>query len=677
MTSTKLNEEEKKISSVLQKTILKNFNGYLSTIEYFRDNLINQNNLLKNKFKQSFKEERDYLNINGPSIYDRDVFSIDVINENFYSDNICITNSENVPKGIFCYPINRNYRPEDNLSKTYMMKFNNYGTYDFVLSNTYKSLINKFVILPNTRNDEIVLNKEFIIWTFCLIIKKLNSNEKLNFEKTCHIIKRIAEFFNKKFECIYKIISHFLSNYIFHKNKKTSNTNLSSIKKYREYYCQICYEYSCKLHYYTSKEIISIDSLKDAKGKQIKFCRTKFKKLCPLIQFTISNKEKLIRNNSTSCADLGLNLNCWKTSGKSFEKNDDHFQTLVKYFNLNFSCIEIYILSLLFASEIMIHPCSLKNNVFYGNSRITCNLLFKIYNIFNFDKFIFYSAVDNFIKIQNNDIPLTNFTIRKEIIKVIEIKKISPSNRNKFQHSRIIYDYSPCVHEGSCNKSNCSCMKSRGYCEKFCSCRSYCDNLFKGCECTNGCKMSDDENNSNCLCVSNGRECDPDLCHKQSENTFNYAQNLCSYNNMNISYHRFKKICLAKSVIIDHYGVFALDNIEPHELICEYTGEVINKKETERRYVFFDWIDMNYIFGLSKESDIDAFKFVSKMRYVNHSSHGYENAYARIKYVRGNYRIGLYALRYINSGEEILFDYRIQYGQPYWLIRYNNQYGKN
>ena len=63
------------------------------------------------------------------------------------------------------------------------------------------------------------------------------------------------------------------------------------------------------------------------------------------------------------------------------------------------------------------------------------------------------------------------------------------------------------------------------------------------------------------------------------------------------------------------------------------------------------------------------------MRCVNHSSHGYENCYAKIKFVKGNFKIGLYALRLIRKGEELYFDYKIDSNLG-WLSRYNRLYGK-
>jgi SET domain-containing protein len=60
-------------------------------------------------------------------------------------------------------------------------------------------------------------------------------------------------------------------------------------------------------------------------------------------------------------------------------------------------------------------------------------------------------------------------------------------------------------------------------------------------------------------------------------------------------------------------------------------------------------------------------------RFVNHSSNGFQNSYARGKYVRGINRIGLFALRKINRGEELFFDYLMKENVP-WLAKYNRYY---
>ena len=70
--------------------------------------------------------------------------------------------------------------------------------------------------------------------------------------------------------------------------------------------------------------------------------------------------------------------------------------------------------------------------------------------------------------------------------------------------------YQPCLHEGPCTLSNpdCHCMQTGAFCEKFCHCPMDCPHRFPGCTCKGACLLN------NCLCCAEGRECDPDLCHK-------------------------------------------------------------------------------------------------------------------------------------------------------------------
>lgn len=70
--------------------------------------------------------------------------------------------------------------------------------------------------------------------------------------------------------------------------------------------------------------------------------------------------------------------------------------------------------------------------------------------------------------------------------------------------------YQPCLHEGPCTASNpdCHCMQTGTFCEKFCHCPMDCPHRFPGCACKGTCLLN------YCLCCAEGRECDPDLCHK-------------------------------------------------------------------------------------------------------------------------------------------------------------------
>ncbi len=76
--------------------------------------------------------------------------------------------------------------------------------------------------------------------------------------------------------------------------------------------------------------------------------------------------------------------------------------------------------------------------------------------------------------------------------------------------------YQACLHDGPCTLSNkdCFCMKNGTYCEKYCNCSIDCPHRFPGCSCKGACLLN------NCLCCAEGRECDPDLCHKCGASLF-------------------------------------------------------------------------------------------------------------------------------------------------------------
>lgn len=84
------------------------------------------------------------------------------------------------------------------------------------------------------------------------------------------------------------------------------------------------------------------------------------------------------------------------------------------------------------------------------------------------------------------------------------------TNNNNQKLTSVKAAYQPCLHDGPCtlNNPDCHCMKNGTYCEKFCNCSIDCPHRFPGCTCKGACLLN------NCLCCAEGRECDPDLCHK-------------------------------------------------------------------------------------------------------------------------------------------------------------------
>jgi len=115
--------------------------------------------------------------------------------------------------------------------------------------------------------------------------------------------------------------------------------------------------------------------------------------------------------------------------------------------------------------------------------------------------------------------------------------------------------------------------------------------------------------------------------------------------------------CEARQSPIHGSGVYARKFIPAETRILEYVGEKINKEESERRA----WAQMEhaeetgnaavYIFTLSKKWDIDGNVPWNLARLVNHSCD--PNCQTWIE----NKRIFYYALRDIEPGEELTFDY--------------------
>jgi SET domain-containing protein len=115
--------------------------------------------------------------------------------------------------------------------------------------------------------------------------------------------------------------------------------------------------------------------------------------------------------------------------------------------------------------------------------------------------------------------------------------------------------------------------------------------------------------------------------------------------------------CEVRGSEIHGRGVYARCFIPGKTRICEYVGEIIDKKQSARRGVALHAKSMEtgdaavYIFTLSKNFDIDGNVPWNTARLINHSCSPNCEAW-----IEGR-RIFIHALRDIRAGEELTYDY--------------------
>ena len=89
--------------------------------------------------------------------------------------------------------------------------------------------------------------------------------------------------------------------------------------------------------------------------------------------------------------------------------------------------------------------------------------------------------------------------------------------------------------------------------------------------------------------------------------------------------------------------------------IMEYVGEIIDVETADMRGTLYDREGTSFLFDLNADQVIDAAKFGSRSKFLNHSSD--PNVSVRTVLVNGQNRISMRTRRAVAAGEELYFDY--------------------
>lgn len=104
-------------------------------------------------------------------------------------------------------------------------------------------------------------------------------------------------------------------------------------------------------------------------------------------------------------------------------------------------------------------------------------------------------------------------------------------------------------------------------------------------------------------------------------------------------------------------GLFCKRDIECGEMVVEYAGQVIRSVLCDKREKEYEAKGMGcYMFRIDEQTVVDATVHGNAARFINHSCE--PNCYSRIVDIFGKKHIIIFALRRIQRGEELTYDYK-------------------
>ena len=116
---------------------------------------------------------------------------------------------------------------------------------------------------------------------------------------------------------------------------------------------------------------------------------------------------------------------------------------------------------------------------------------------------------------------------------------------------------------------------------------------------------------------------------------------------------------LARSKI-QGLGLYAARDLEKHQMIIEYIGEVIRPELTDIREKQYEAANRGiYMFRLGDDKVLDASMAGGMARYINHSCG--PNCFTDQVEVDREMHIIIFANRRIQKGEELSYDYKFEY----------------